>query len=259
MLPHPVGLYPLNGLYNTNDASCYGNLGGTGQDAQLVTGPFGQAGTAYEFSGIGTSYISIPQSKHLDAKNSITILVWIFQTGKAGSVIQYSNNNRGSKYHASNSASMELRTSKTNSISMQFVKRSGQLVSSLTDDTVILDNKWQYVGASYDRNSGTAKLWIDGKDVQQMNLGKLELRTDRDIQIGSGQGNGDSFEGRISCIQIYDRALTREEVTAVRNRCFMDDHRMYPVLSIFLIEICHQLRARLHQSFHPAPQHFPQK
>ena len=229
-LPHPVGLYPFNNVYKTADASCYGNLGGTAQDVNLVSGPFGKGNTAYEFAGIGTSYINIPQSQHLDTKNSITILVWILQAGQAGSIIQYSNSDRGGEIHPTSTDSVEIRTSQTSSFTAQFTDRSGKLTAILNQDVVSLSNKWQYVGASYDYNSGTATLWIDGQDVQQIIMGKLELSTDKDIQIGSGQGKGDSFEGRISCIQIYDSALSKEEVAAVRNRCFKDDHGMYIII-----------------------------
>lgn len=210
-------MYPLNKLYNTADASCYGNFGGIPKDVQLVTGPFGKADTAYEFTGIGTSHITIPQSPHLDAKNSITILVWIFQTGQAGSIIQYLDNN--------NKGGVGLYTLDSNSVKVQFLERSGESLSILRNHTVSLPNRWQYVGTSYNYNTGTATLWIDGIDVQQMNLGKVELSTDKDIRIGSGQGKGDSFEGRISCLQIYNKALTRDEVSAVRNRCFQEDGR----------------------------------
>ena len=216
MLPYPIGLYPLNEVYNTADASCYGNLGGIAKDVQLVTGPFGKADTAYKFTGIGTSHITIPQSPHLDAKNSITILVWIFQIGQAGSVIQYlDNNNKG----------VGLYTLDSTSVKVQFLERSGESLSFICNRTVSLQNKWQYVGASYNYNTGSATLWIDGTHMQQMNLGKVELSTDKDIRIGSGHGKGDSFEGRISCLQIYDKALTRDEVSAVRNRCFQEDGR----------------------------------
>ena len=226
-MPHPVGLYPFNNLYKTADASCYGNLGGTPQDVNLVTGPFGKENTAYKFAGIGTSYISIPRSQHLDTKNSITILVWILQTGQAGSIIQYLNSERGGEIHPASTDSVGIRTLRANSVTAHFVDRRRKLHAMLVNkDTVSLSN-WQYVGASYDHDSGTATLWIDGQDVHQISMGKLELSTDRDIQIGSGQGKGDSFEGRISCIQIYDTALSKEEVAAVRNRCFKDDRGVY--------------------------------
>ena len=225
LVPYPVGLYPLNNFYKTDDASCYGNLGGTAQDVKLVTGPSGKENTAYKFAGIGTSYINIPTFQHINTRTSITILVWIFQTGQAGSVFEYLNSSRVES-HSPRTYSVELHTSRTNSFSAQFVKPNGKLVS-LTNNAVNLVNQWHYVGVSYDHNSGTATLWVNGKDVQQMSLEKMELSTDRDIQIGSGQGKGDSFQGRISCLQIYDRALTREEVIAVKNRCFKDGPCMY--------------------------------
>lgn len=206
-MPHPVGLYPFNDIYKTADASCYGNLGGTPQDVNLATGPFGKGNTAYEFAGIGTSYISIPRSRHLDTKYSITILVWILQTGQAGSIIQYLNSDRGGEIHPTSTDSVEIRTSRANSVTAQFVDRGGKLNAILKNKDTTSLNTWQYVGASYDHDSGTAKLWIDGQEVHQISMGKLELSTDRDIQIGSGQGKGDSFEGRISCIQVYDIAL----------------------------------------------------
>lgn len=225
--PYPVGLYPFNNVYKTTDASCYGNLGGTAQDVELVAGPSGEANTAYKFAGIGTSYINIPGSQHLDTKNSITILVWIFQTGHPGSIIQYLDSNRDNEIQTEKTNSVEIRTSRINSISAIFVERSGESLASLTNDTINLEGKWLYIGASYDHNSGSATLWLDGNAVQQTNIGKRELRTHRDIQVGSGHGKGDSFEGRISCIQIYDRALSQQEVTVVKKRCFMNNHRMY--------------------------------
>ena len=228
MLPYPVGLYPFNKRYETADASCYGNLGGTDQNVQLAAGPYGKADTAYEFAGIGTSHITIPQSPHLDAKTSITILVWIFQIGQAGSVIQYLDKHGG----------VGLHTSRSTSVFAQFVERSGMSFFSLSNNTVSVQNKWQYIGVSYDHNTGTATLWIDGRDVQKKNLGKFELSTDKDIRIGSGEGTGDSFEGRISCLQIYNKALTRDEVAAVKDRCFEHSHGMFIyILHLFKVSI----------------------
>ena len=211
-LPLPVGLYPLNELYNSGDASCYGNLAGKVQGANLVSGPFGNANTAYEFSGFRESYISIPQSQHLDVKNSITILTWVYQTGRAGSILLYWNGGRG----------VDFRTLSPSTVSVQFTKRGGETVPSLNNSTLDLLNRWHYIGASYDHNTGTATLWLGGKNVQQLNLGQLELKTNGDMVIGGGQGDGDSFEGRVSCVQIYNKVLSEDEVVAVKDRCFED-------------------------------------
>ncbi|XP_022783643.1 uncharacterized protein LOC111324362 [Stylophora pistillata] len=216
LLPYPVGLYPFNKDYETADASCYGNLRGKVQNVHLATGPFEQAETAYEFAGIGTSHVTIPQSPHLDVKTSITILVWIHQTAHAGSVIQYLNGE----------GDVGLYTSRTTSVSAKFADRTRKSFSSVNNGnhSINLQNKWQYIGVSYDHNTGMAILWINGKDVQKKYLGKFELSTDNDIRVGGGQGKGDSFQGQISCLQIYDRALTGVEVADVKNRC--DEHSL---------------------------------
>lgn len=224
MLPHPVGLYPLNDLYRTADASCYGNLGGTPEDVKLVKGPFGKESTAYQFAGIGTSYINIPGSRHLDTQNSITILVWIFQTGHAGSIIAYFNSNRHGQGDVTRTASVEILTSSTSSVSSNLRGRNGKSVRLSSNNSVTLDKEWHYVGVSYNHIGGTAILWIDGNAVQQLILGDFKLSTDGDIRIGGRQGKGDSFEGRISCVQIYDKAFSRKEVEEVKNRCLIDDH-----------------------------------
>lgn len=134
----------------------------------------------------------------------------------AGSVIQYLNKD----------SDVGLYTSSTTSLSAKFADRTRKSFSSVNNGnySVSLQNKWQYIGVSFSYNTGMATLWIDGKDVQIKYLGKFELSTDHDIRIGGGQGKGDSFQGRISCLQIYNRALTKNEVAAVRNRC--DEHSL---------------------------------
>lgn len=225
-------MYPLNNIHKTDDASCYANLGGTAEDAHLVRGPLSEPDTAYEFAGSSTSYIDIPQLQHFDADTSITILVWILQTGQAGSVFKYGNSDRGvGRCSSSMTYSLELYTSRTYSFSAQFVEPNGESVS-LSNNTVTLVNKtWRYAGVSYNHNSGTATLWIDGNDVQRKNLKKLKLCTDGKIRIGGREEEEDkSFQGKISCLQIYDKELTTKEITAVKNRCFNGSQRMYDYL-----------------------------
>ena len=68
-------------------------------------------------------------------------------------------------------------------------------------------NKWNQVGASYDNNTGVAQLWHDGKMVKSRNIGQVDLATDKNIRIGAVENDKRYFEGKISCLQIYDMAL----------------------------------------------------
>lgn len=234
MLPSPIGLYPLNNLYKTADASCYGNLNGIPQDVELVGGPFHKQRAAYRFTG--TSCIHIPGSRHLNKDiRSMTILVWIFQTGHAGSVVNFNSNqsNEGSEAYGRSPISVEIRTSGSWSISADLVGNDGRRVQLWSNNSEAFANEWRYVGVSYDHSSGEVIMWIDGEDVDHLSILKnLDLSTDRGIQIGGRQGKQDSFEGRISCLQVYNKALSRKEVKAVQKRCFRDNHGKIYVLTL---------------------------
>ena len=76
---------------------------------------------------------------------------------------------------------------------------------------------WKFVGASYDRSSGEAKLWVNGAVVQTLNIGAgLELATQDSVRMGAKSGNGNYFKGRIAQMRIYDRALNQEQIQAIQ-------------------------------------------
>ena len=79
-------------------------------------------------------------------------------------------------------------------------------------------NQWNQVGASYDNNTGVAQLWHDGKMVKSRNIGQIDLATQYPIRVGSRDGDDRYFQGKIACIQVYDKALTEQQIGDLR-RC----------------------------------------
>jgi hypothetical protein len=73
-------------------------------------------------------------------------------------------------------------------------------------------NRWQHVVCTYDKASGIARIWVDGVQRDQQNIGSFNLATTGDIQIGSPQ-----FAGQLDELTFYDQALTPEEITALFN------------------------------------------
>ncbi|MDD4348975.1 MAG: Ig-like domain-containing protein, partial [Opitutales bacterium] len=71
-------------------------------------------------------------------------------------------------------------------------------------------NRWYHVVCTYDKASGMARLWVDGVQRTEKNIGTFDLATTGDIQIGSPQ-----FKGQLDEVTLYDRALTPEEITAL--------------------------------------------
>jgi len=101
---------------------------------------------------------------------------------------------------------------------VRFRKRNYQSTPHLITSKSLAVDQWQYVGASYDHNTGIASLWLDGKQVVQKNIGTgMTLSTQDNVRMGAKGGDGRYFKGRISAMQIYDVALTEEQVNAVKN------------------------------------------
>ena len=202
-------IFPLNKQYQAQEMH---NKVSAGIVAGLAfaAGPWGQAGTSYQFSGTGSSYIEIPNNvkKALDFEKSITILAWIYWEGKAGPIVNYEVNGFGVHFWVTGQ----------NQLFARFNKRGGEKSKHLLFTGVQL-NSWQYVGCSYNYNTGEAKLWYNGQAVVVMNMNIFKIRTQFPIRIGALVGDQRFFKGRIACIQFYLTALTAVEIAKVKDVC----------------------------------------
>ena len=77
-VPDPVALFPLNNAYGTKEIKDRA-APGIPSGVHLSTGPHGQAGGCYEFSGTSNSYIELPNTAGgpLDVQYSLTLLRWV--------------------------------------------------------------------------------------------------------------------------------------------------------------------------------------
>ena len=73
-------------------------------------------------------------------------------------------------------------------------------------------NEWNQVGATYDNTTGVAQLWHNGKMVKSRNIGQIKLATQYPIRIGARDGDERRFAGKISCLQIYNKALDEQQI-----------------------------------------------
>ncbi len=64
--------------------------------------------------------------------------------------------------------------------------------------------------------TGVAQLWHDGRMVKSRNIGQIQLRTQFPIRLGADGRDKRYFQGKISCLQIYNRALTAEQIGTLR-------------------------------------------
>ena len=201
-------MFPLNAEYSTKEINNR-TAPGVPSGVTFAPGPNEKDNGSYEFYGALDSYIEIPNNagEALDVRYSITILCWIYCDGRNGPIFNYSPGRKlGVHVWVKNGYLFVL-----------FMTRDYSLTNPLLHRA--LAREWKFIGASYDRGSGEAKLWVDGAVVHQLNIGAgLELATQGRIKMGVRSGDGSHFKGRIAEMQVYNEALSQAQIQAIQGR-----------------------------------------
>ncbi|MCE9518805.1 MAG: LamG domain-containing protein [Verrucomicrobia bacterium] len=186
-----------------------------------VTYEPGLVGRAFGLDG-HSAYLRIPASPQLDvgAGDGLTITAWIRPStfdetpghGARGPIVEWdSDTTDGVSLWANggNSLTGHLKTQTAD----------GRVTALQTANGALRSGQWQLVAFTYDKESGSATLYIDGVAVKSDNFGSVRAETTYPINIGrrTGQpiGNGDSFGGLVDELALYNRALTAAELQGV--------------------------------------------
>lgn len=137
----------------------------------------------------------------------MTLLCWVFPENANGPIFHYGINYFG--VHLWVVADKLL---------ARIVSTAAVHPPVLTSDT-LERKKWHFVGTSYDYKSGVQKLWVDGKVYDVHNIRSFEIDTRSAVRMGVKTGDRRVFKGRLSCMQVYNTALTEMEVHAARGMC----------------------------------------
>lgn len=207
-LPEPIALYPLNEQHGAKDISPQKNPPGKVKCVKYAPGNYGQPAGSFYFSGSSSSYVEFPNNGGLDARKSMTFVAWIRPENSAGPLFNYKVNDRG----------VYVWLESPNKLVAKFDNLASNLPYAIESDKIRL-KKWNYVAASYDQSDGTAKLWIDGRQVSRLNLGPFEIATQGDVRMGALVGDQQFYKGAIACVQIYNKSLSEQEINAVKDRC----------------------------------------
>lgn len=174
------------------------------KDVSLAQGPDGRANGSYEFKGTRNSFIEFPSSPGgaLFVRYSMTMLCWLYYDGQ-GPIFEYNPEGYGG---------VKLRLYRGN-LYVSFT--SEYYPSSVYSIHTSVAGGWKFVGASYNYTSGEVKLWVDGYKVYERKIrAGLRLSTHHKVRIGANKWW--SFKGRIAQMQVYNLALTQEQIQAIQ-------------------------------------------
>lgn len=212
-LPLVVAIYPLDKLKQGQDIS--GNRSPTGKlvGVKSAPGPDGRSDGATQFLGNANSYIDIPNTNaKLDAMASMTILAWVYHEGISGPIFNY---RRGPGW----GVHLWLVTPRT--LFVRFLRRDGKFTAPLSGTRIRLRYRaWNYVGATYDYRTGIARLWLNARLIAEKKIGRHRLATNYPVRIGARVRDSRYFKGRISCVQIFSKALNSGQIKAAAKTCF---------------------------------------
>ena len=138
---------------------------------------------------------------------SMTMLCWVYYNGKDGPLFNYKTSGHWGVHLWVAAGQLFVR----------FTKRDYSFTNGLLNTH--LAGGWKFVGASYDGGLGDAKLWVNGAVVQTLNIGAgLDLATQDNIRMGVKSGDGRYFKGRIAQMQVFNSALSQEQIEAIYKR-----------------------------------------
>ena len=203
-----MAFWPLDTEALLRDTSGNGNHGVLGGNATLVARADGTRAGAYQFFGKKDSFIEFPNNGAYDTRYSITMLMYIYPQGSLGPIFNFQRDALRMNMYGGDS-----------SLIAQFRDRDRSQVD-IVDQWDLKLNQWYFVGASYNYNTGMAKLWMMDQVVNQEYIGKMELPTNHEARMGAMGGFFSySLKAMVTCMQIYDRELTSAEILLAENKC----------------------------------------
>ncbi|MEI6684045.1 MAG: GEVED domain-containing protein, partial [Bacteroidota bacterium] len=196
-----VAYYPFHS--NANDASNANN--GTVTNATLTNDRFGQALSAYDFTGTN-SYIGIPVNINYSALPQITMLAWVKPVNTSPYRPIITNDDGGFD---------RCLTIDDRGSSSGYSCFTG---SGVLGGLPVTSGTWEQVAVTYDQAAHTANLYHNAdaplSAATSFGTGYLTSR------IGNNQGSGSNFLGSIDDVRIYNRILTAAEITSLYNNTY---------------------------------------
>ena len=196
--PVPAALVSwFMGEGNANDVRSRNNGALIGGATANTPGRVGQA-----FSLNGSNYVEVPDANSLDIANQITIDAWIRPTSIANSRIVNKISAGGT-----NGYSFGINNGR-----LQMIVGS----TTVNGNIILLPNEWSHVTGVYD--GSTVHLYVNGtRDVSAAATGLIPTNN-LPLRIGSDStGTANNFQGLIDEVEIFNTALTAEQIGAISN------------------------------------------
>ena len=195
---------------NTEDTT------GTNDGTQMNGASYadGKVGRAFSFDGVN-DYVQVPHSPALDITGAITMDAWININAADDGVILI----KGDPGCFVGSCSYGMALDPDGSVFM--IMYSSGTEWCWSDPGIISPNQWYHIAASWDGTTGTPNnvtLYVNGTMAKSCTKTTVLNSNSEPLIIGShGSSLGRQFSGLIDEVEIFNRALSVDEIAAIYN------------------------------------------
>lgn len=212
-VPMPVAFFTLRGANGTVDLSPNGATEAKSNKITFAPGPWKNLNGSFFFSGINDSFVHLGNNGELDTRFSTSIFAWVYLQNSTGYIYKYETVNG-----FSTSSLMVVHQSLGVQVTYMDRKTSKEYI--LYKKNILNSDIWNFIGTTYDYHTGIATIFVNNSVVTQKVLKvKMELGTASEVLIGGSTRSNKFFRGRISCLQVYDQALSVDQIIKVKSRC----------------------------------------
>ena len=209
-LSNPLALFPLDNDIEVRDISFTRLSPGRAFGVHLVESSNQNVKSSLYFNGTTSSFVIIANISKLLIGDSFTILLWVYPQGEHGHLFYYGNESSGIQ--------LWLKEGVLTLVLLQHANHKFT-ISGLD----VLLNEWNLVGASYDFQTGVARLWSFHKSHNKTSLEKkvgfIQTESHPSLLLAVSPYRNLSFLGRLACLQVYEGVLPQEDIKNFQDRC----------------------------------------
>ena len=200
------GLFVQGSIARTTKDSSVNSNNGIPYNNPIWGSGGGRIDHSPDFDGVD-DYILVANSSSLQLTNQLTISAWV----------------KGDSWSSGSSVDVIVRKGPFNPNNYQFAIADGRVALMLDDsdtgghrgDTVLNPGQWYHVAATW--GGSVVKIYVDQEpDASPANDGGNIGTDTRPLYLG-GRPGGDSFNGRIDDIQIYNWTLNQDDIDDIKN------------------------------------------
>ncbi|HXJ55654.1 MAG TPA: LamG-like jellyroll fold domain-containing protein, partial [Verrucomicrobiae bacterium] len=218
--PGLVAAYSFNEGSGTTVADLSGNGNGGSLSSTTTWNAAGKYGSALSFSGT-TARVTIADAPSLRLTNAMTLEAWVNPTTVSSAwrdVIYKGNDIYYLMATTSNGSGRPAVGGTFNAVNV-----------NLYGTAVLAVNTWSHLAGTYDGT--TLRLYVNGLQVSTLTQPGLIQTSTNPLQIGGDSIFGQTFQGQIDEVRVYNRALSAAEIQTDMNTAIGAAQNTAPTIS----------------------------